>query len=132
MRRHDIVRVPSSSRLTANRELFAIEDVEPKRRSSSTSNFASIAMTTARCNGPSMPFDNSRTLLVCLIVVFARNLPPSRDRIFDEHRQRNRAVGNPIQRGSTATSAMKEDVAHELFARIPRIATEHRQISRMK
>jgi hypothetical protein len=39
-------------------ELLAIQDVEADVGSSSTSNFASMAMTRARCSWVTMPFDN--------------------------------------------------------------------------
>src|SRR5438477_575119 len=44
----------------------------PSVGSSSTSNLASMAMTRERCSWVTMPFDNSLTLLVRLMAVFAR------------------------------------------------------------
>src|SRR6266446_3532821 len=81
----------------------------PSVGSSSTSNFASIAMTSARCSCATIPLDNCRTLLVRLIVVFARK--------FSAFARSNRGCTpatyssncvTRIQRGRTATSAMKE------------------------
>jgi hypothetical protein len=45
----------------------------PSVGSSSTSNRASIAMISARWSCVTMPFDNSLTLLVRLMLVLARN-----------------------------------------------------------
>src|SRR6266567_2616287 len=81
----------------------------PSVGSSNTSSFASIAITRARCSWVTMPFESSRTLLPRLMVVWDRNssafvrsnrgCTPATYSIICETR---------IQRGSTATSAIKQ------------------------
>src|SRR6266849_1148747 len=81
----------------------------PSVGSSSTSNLASIAITRARCSWVTMPFDNSRTLLARRMVVFARK--PSafaRSNRGCTPATYSSACETLIQRGSTATSAMKQ------------------------
>src|SRR6266480_3946929 len=81
----------------------------PSVGSSSTSNFASMAMTRARCSWATMPFDNCLTLLVRLMVVLARK--PSafaRSNRGCTPATYSSICETRIQRGSTATSAMKE------------------------
>src|SRR5688572_1075382 len=81
----------------------------PSVGSSSTSSLASIAITSARCSCVTMPFDSSLTRLVFLMSL--------RDRKCSQTSRRKRgcvAATNSIswetriQRGSTATSAMKQ------------------------
>src|SRR5438876_11134195 len=81
----------------------------PSVGSSSTSNFASIAMTTARCNWATIPFDNCLTLLVRLMAVLARK--PSafaRSNFGCTPATYSSNCETRIQRGNTATSAIKE------------------------
>src|SRR5205809_3994523 len=81
----------------------------PSVGSSSTSNFASIAITSARCNCVTIPFDNCRTLLVGLISVRARK--PSalvRSNFGCTPWTQSSKCVTPIQRGKTATSAMND------------------------
>src|SRR6266480_1046604 len=81
----------------------------PSVGSSSTSNFASMAMTRARCSWATMPFDNCLTLLVRLMVVLARK--PSafaRSNRGCTPATYSSICETRIQRGNTATSAMKE------------------------
>src|SRR5688572_4285558 len=81
----------------------------PSVGSSSTSSLASIAITSARCSCVTMPFESSLTRLECLMSLRARKC--------SQAARRNRGCvaatksiswRTRIQRGSTATSAMKQ------------------------
>jgi len=76
-----------------------------------------------------MPFDNSRTLLASLTVVFARNLPPLRDRIADGRRRRSRAPAKPAPSAAERRHRNEAYIPHELIALGPGVAPEHVQLS---
>src|SRR6266849_4729322 len=81
----------------------------PSVGSSSTSNFASMAITKARCSWATIPFDNSLTLLALRMFVFARK--PSafaRSNRGCTPATYSSACETLTHRGSTATSAMKQ------------------------
>src|SRR5215471_4031335 len=81
----------------------------PSVGSSSTSRRASIAMIRARCNWVTMPFDSSRILLERGIAVLAKKASAwARWKRGCTPATKSRACETRIQRGSTATSAMKE------------------------
>ena len=77
-----------------------------------------------------MPFDNCLTLLVRLIVglrqkTFRLRAIESRMHAGDVIEQ----LRNPDPARQHRDIGNERDIAHELFARAPRVATEHRQFS---
>src|ERR1051325_1039586 len=81
----------------------------PSVGSSSTSSFASMAITSARCSCATIPFDSSRTLLLRRMSVFARSSSPfARRNCGRAPATKSSGCETRSQRGSTATSAMKQ------------------------
>src|ERR1700687_1440967 len=102
----------------------------PRVGSSSTSNFASMAITRARCSWVTMPFDNSLTLLVRRVSVFARNT--SRLRAIESRMHAGYVVErlrNPHPARQHGDIGNEADIPHELIALAPGVPPQHVQLS---